>query len=159
MTEALTVRECMKRKVISVRADIPLKEAANRLRENKVGTLPVVDEADMLIGLISIRDVIRLFLPDFVDLISDIDFVKDFGASRTPSTGSLRKAEHLTVADLMEAPVAVEEKASLIRAMSMMHKHDLLDLPIVNEGKLVGIASWVDIGGAFIADWQSAKKV
>jgi CBS domain-containing protein len=148
----------MKRKVISVGVDMTLREAADRIQEKKVGTLPVVDEAGILIGLISIRDIIHIFLPAFVDMISDIDFVKDFGAHRTPSTGSLREAEILTVADIMVEPVSVEEHASLIRAMSVMHKHDLLDLPVVKEGKLVGIVSWVDIGGAFIADWRSSKN-
>lgn len=158
MPETPTIRECMKRNVISVLADMTVREAADLVREKKVGTLPVVDETGILIGLISIRDIIQIFLPAFVDMISDIDFVKDFGAHRTPSTGSLREAEILTVADIMVEPVYVEEHASLIRAMSVMHKHGLLDLPIVKEGKLVGIASWVDIGGAFIADWRSPRN-
>ena len=158
MPETPTIRECMKRKVISVLADMTVRDAADLIREKKVGSLPVVDEAGILIGLISIRDIIQIFMPAFVDLISDIDFVKDFGARRTPSIGSLREAETLTVADIMVEPASVEEHASLIRAMSVMHKHGLLDLPVVNEGKLVGIASWVDIGVAFIADWRRPKN-
>jgi CBS domain-containing protein len=74
------------------------------------------------------------------------------------SNEDLRKVEKLTIADVMAEPFAVEESASIIRAMSVMHKHNMLDLPIVKNGRLVGIVSWVDIGCAFIADWLQAKE-
>jgi CBS domain-containing protein len=60
MSETPTIRECMKRNVISVLADMIVREATARVREKKVGTLPVVDETGILIGLISIRDIIQI---------------------------------------------------------------------------------------------------
>ncbi len=53
----------------------------------------------------------------------------------------------------MAEPIAVEDDSSLIRALAIMHKHNLADLPVLKQGKLVGIASRVDIGRAFFADW------
>lgn len=153
MSEIPRIDECMKRTIISARAEMPLRDAAAILMEKKVGSLPIVDEAGVLIGLTTIREIIQIFLPDSVHLLDSIDFIKDFGAMADLSTEDLRKVEKLTIADVMTEPFAVEEHASLIRAMSVMHKHNMLDLPIVKDGKLVGIVSWVDIGCAFIADW------
>jgi CBS domain-containing protein len=157
MSKIHRIDECMKRTIISARAEVPLREAAAILMEKKVGSLPIVDETGVLIGLITIREIMEIFLPDFVHLLDNIDFIKDYGARASLSTEDLRKVEKLTIADVMMEPFSVEEHASHIRAMSVMHKHNMLDLPVVKDGKLVGIVSWVDIGCAFIADWLQEK--
>jgi CBS domain-containing protein len=123
--------------------------------EKRVGTLPIVDESGMLVGVTTISDIIQIFLPDFVSLLSDIDFVKDFGSLKYPSQESYDNAQNRSVTEIMAEPVAVEDDSSLIRALAIMHKHNLGDLPILKHGKLVGIASRVDIGRAFFADWQA----
>jgi CBS domain-containing protein len=144
----------MKRRVVSVFASATVREATQVVVEKRVGTLPVVDAQGVLIGVVRIYDVLKVFMPDFVSLMANIDFVKDFGAFKTPSEEDMEQAESLSVADIMGVPVAVEEDCSVIRALSVMEKYGLLDLPVVKEGKLVGIASRVDIGRAFIAGWH-----
>ncbi len=59
----------------------------------------------------------------------------------------------LSVTNIMDSPIAVEENSSLIRALSVMEKHNLRDLPVVRDGRLVGIASRADIGRAFLEQW------
>ncbi len=157
MNEGSSIGSWMKREVVSIHASASLRQAATRLVDRKVGTLPVVDEAGMLIGILSIADIIHVFLPDVVSLLADIDFVKDFGALKEPDPADLEWAETLTVADTMKKPVSVEQDCSLLRALSVMEKHDMRDLPVVAEGgRLVGIASRVDIGRAMLADWLQA---
>ena len=127
------------------------------MAENNVGTLPVVDGTSALVGVTTMRDVIQIFLPDFVPLLSNIRFVRDFGDLGTPSRESIQRAESLMVADIMEEPVSVEEDCTLIRALSFMEKYRIRDLPVVKEGKLVGIASRVDIGRAFLSTWLTSQ--
>ncbi len=144
----------MKRDVVVVHTSTSIREAAALLLDRKVGTLPVVDEAGMLVGILSITDIVHIFLPDVISLIEDIDFVKDFGAIKRPARRDLKQAETLIVVDIMEEPVSVEDDCSLLRALSMMEKHNLQDLPVVTrEGRLVGIASRVDIGRALLTNW------
>jgi len=123
------------------------------MAKNHVGTLPVVDETSVLVGVTTMRDIIQIFLPDFVPLLSNIRFIKDYGDLGTPTQGSMQRAESLLVADIMEEPVSVEDDCPLIRALSFMEKHRIRDLPVVKNGKLVGIASRVDIGRAFLSIW------
>ena len=108
-------------------------------------------------GFTTISDIIKIFLPDFVALLSDIDFVKDYGSLKYPSQETMDKAQNLSVTEIMAEPIAVEDDSSLIRALAIMHKHNLSDLPVLKQGKLVGISSRVDIGRAFFADWGSGS--
>lgn len=147
---------CMKRKVIFGRPEMTVKEAALLMAQSNVGTLPVVDETSSLVGVTTMRDVIQIFLPDFVALLSNIRFIKDYGDLDTPTREDVQRAEDLLVADIMEDPVSVEEDCTLIRALSFMEKYRIRDLPVVKEGKLVGIASRVDIGRAFLSSWLTA---
>lgn len=159
MLELPRINQCMKRNVIFVRADTTVGEAVSLMVEKSVGTLPVVDEAGVLIGVTTMSDIIQLFLPDFVSLLSDIDFIKDYGTLKSPPQALLDEIENLPVAEIMEEPVAVEESSSLMRALATLHKHNLADLPVLRQGKLVGIASRVDIGRAFLSDWLPKKRV
>jgi len=157
MSRTGTIGVWMKRDVVVIHASSTIREAAASLVDRKVGTLPVVDEAGKLIGILSITDIADIFLPDAVSLIDDIDFVKDFGAIRKPAPRDLKQAETLEVVDIMEQPVFVDEECSLLRALSLMEKHDLQDLPVVTkDGHLVGIASRVDIGRAILTNWLNA---
>ena len=147
----------MKRKVIFGRPGMTVKEAALLMAENNVGTLPVIDESGVLVGVTRMREVIQIFLPDFVPLLSNIRFVTDYGDLDTPSRENIERAESLMVADIMEEPVSVEDDCTLIRALSFMEKYRIRDLPVVKGGKLVGIASRVDIGRAFLSTWLTAQ--
>ena len=49
----------MTRKVITVKADTPIRDAANLMLQQHISGLPVVDEADRLIGVVSEGDFIR----------------------------------------------------------------------------------------------------
>ncbi len=154
MKELRNIGDCMKRNVVFVKPDTTVIAAAAVLVERRVGTLPIVDGEGILIGVTSIQHIIQIFLPDFVSLLSDIDFVKDYGSLEHPSSERLERVEGMLVTDLMEEPVAIEDDSSLIKALSVMQKHSLRDLPVLKDGILVGIASRVDIGRAFLIDWQ-----
>ena len=148
-----TIGSWMKKNVISIGADATLLQAARLLAKEQIGTLPVVDEAGILIGISSIQKIVRFFLPDFINVVEDVDFVRDFGAIDIPSPIDIKKASKISIKDMMDEPVSVEKDSSLMRALAIMITHDLLDLPIVHKGKLVGIASRVDIGRAFLHSW------
>ncbi len=153
MNEHMKIGDCMKKTVVSISVSASIREAASLLVKEKVGTLPVLDNDRKLVGELSITDIIQIFLPDFVSLMEKIDFVGDYGVLKVPSDEVFQRADTVTLAEIMKEPTAVEEDSSLIKALSLMIKHDLIDLPIVRDGRLVGIASRVDIGRAFLIQW------
>jgi CBS domain-containing protein len=159
MPDSLTMHDCMKREVVAVKPTASVRDAAALLVQKRVGTLPVVDEDGMLVGITSISRIIQLLLPGFVALLQNIDFIKDYGALKTPSREEWERVASLAVADIMDSPIAVEENSPLIRALSVMEKYNLRDLPVVRDGRLVGIASRADIGRAFLEQWLSAANL
>jgi CBS-domain-containing membrane protein len=152
MITEVCIGECMKRKVVTVTASTTVEEAARIVVQERVGTLPIVDEEGTLTGVVRLQDLLRMFLPDFIALLDDIDFVHDFGLLEQVQPQHMSQAAHLTMSDLAATPVAVEEDDGLMHALVTMVKHQLQDLPIVDKaGRLVGIASRVDIARAFFA--------
>ena len=146
----------MKSRVIFGCPDMTVKSAAVLMAEKNVGTLPVVVETSELIGVPTMDNIIQIFLPDFVSLLSNISFVKEYGDLGKLSPENMQMAESLSVADVMEEPISVENDCELMRALSFMHKYKIQDLPVVEDGKLVGIASRVDIGRAFLSNWLTS---
>ncbi len=104
MDQKKMVKDWMKKKVISIHPEELVKEGANLMMEKRIGTLPVVDERKVLLGVATMQDVIQIFLPNFLELVSNVDFIKDFGALKSPSTGSLNEVGNLTVAKIMIEP-------------------------------------------------------
>lgn len=148
----MTVSNCMKKHVVSIPVTATVREAAALIVSKHIGLLPVVDKNDKPVGEIGLRDLLTLELPDFVSFIADVDFVHDFGAVETtrPAARTLEKP----VKSLMKPPVSVEEDCGLLRAYALMLQHNLHDLLVVSkEGKLIGIASRVDIGVAILSNW------
>lgn len=153
----MNVTSCMKRNVVSIHAKTTILAAANIFVKKHIGLLPVVDDDDKPIGVIGMRDLLTLELPDFVTFLADVDFVHDFGAVEDthPSATTLNK----TVKTLMKPAITVEEDCGLLRAYALMLQHNLHDMPVVSkDGKLMGITSRVDIGVAILSTWPKADK-
>jgi len=148
----------MKRQVVSVLPSTTVLMAARQVADRHIGTLPVVDEQGTLIGVVRVQDILDIFMPDFVRLLEDIDFIHDFGVLETLLPKDIPDAARLTMRDLMQEVVSVDQTCGLLRAFAIMQKHDIRDLPVVNQaGALVGIASLVDIAAKFLANWTRSE--
>jgi CBS domain-containing protein len=153
----MDVKTHMKRNVISIPATSTIREAAKVFVKHHVGLLPVVDEDDKPIGVVGLRDLLSLELPDFVSFVADVDFVHDFGAVETtrPPAETLNRS----IKKLIAEAVTVHEDTGLLRAYALMLQHNLHDILVVSEdGRLVGVASRVDIGVAILKAWGRLRK-
>jgi CBS domain-containing protein len=116
-----SVREVMTPKVQSVSGDEPLVEAARLMKVQDVGSLPVVD-GGRLVGTLTDRDIVL----------------------RAVAEGADMKSVH--VSDIAShQPVTVSPDQDLDEALSLMAKHRVRRLPVVEGGALVGILSQADV--------------
>jgi CBS domain-containing protein len=150
----MNIKDYMKKNVVSIPITTTISEAAAVIVEKHVGILPIVDEQGKPIGVIRLNDLLALEMPDFIDLVADVDFVHDFGAVETtrPAHRLLAKP----VMTIMQPVMTIEEESGLLRAYAVMLKNNLYDLPVTTAtGELVGIVSRVDIGTAILSLWST----
>ncbi len=147
----MKVHKVMKREVVSISEDSTFGDALALMVERRVGLLPVLDAEHRLVGVLSLREAMNIVLPDIVDRIQDLDFVEDFGAvEHAPLEDSLRRR---SVREVMEPALSVREDAGLIGTYTYLRQHELSDVAVVDaSNRLVGIASWVDVGVGFLRD-------
>jgi CBS-domain-containing membrane protein len=153
----MQVKDCMKREVYFITQETSIADAALMLVEKHIGMLPVVDLNHKLAGLLPLRSLLLIVLPDFIQLVEDFDFVSDFGAAeaRKPDPALLIHP----VSEIMIAAESIDENTGLMRAFALLHQHQLHDLPVVDsQGKLVGIVSRVDVGTAFLSGWNVTQR-
>ncbi|SDQ16106.1 CBS domain-containing protein [Carnobacterium viridans] len=56
------VGDIMQKKVLTIHADDLLEEAASRMRDQKIGVLPVVEEGNKIVGIITDKDIFSAFI-------------------------------------------------------------------------------------------------
>ena len=140
----MEISRYMKRDFRTVAPHTPMREIARLFFETGESVLPVTEEDGTLSGIITIDDFILIFLPDYIDLIRNIDFLHDFGALER-STFSIE--ERLLVAeDLMREDVQpLEETESVMKAAAALHKLGFQRIPVVSGLRLVGMISLGDV--------------
>jgi predicted transcriptional regulator len=151
------ISKYMKTNVVSVAADATIRDAAQIFVKRHVGMLPVVDKDGKPVGVVSLQEMLTLELPDFVNFVADVDFVHDFGVveSTRPSPATLARP----IKKLMKPPISVSHDCGLLRAYALMVQHNVHDILVVSpEGRLVGIASRVDVGRAILGAWSKVAK-
>jgi acetoin utilization protein AcuB len=57
----IQVREIMTKEVITTTPDTPIEDAAHVMVDNKIGGLPVMDEQDRIVGVITETDIFKTF--------------------------------------------------------------------------------------------------
>ncbi len=58
LLKSVLIKDVMKKKVVTVKPDTPIKEAAHLMKEKKIGCVPVVNEGS-LVGLVTTTDILR----------------------------------------------------------------------------------------------------
>src|SRR5574342_515802 len=112
-----TIRDCMKRNVVSIRATETVREAAALFVARHIGLLPVVDVQGRVLGVLGLRDLLTLELPAFVNLVDDVDFVHDFGAVETTRPTLEMLAQSVT--SLMRPATTVPDDCGLLGAYAL----------------------------------------
>ena len=136
----MRVLDIMSIDVLTVSPEESLKAAARLMVERGVSGLPVVNEAGMLIGIITEAD--------FLEREADRSHRRLLDAlMHKPDTVS----EAETVGEVMSThPVIIYPEASVTEAARVMSHHHVKRLPVVNdEGELQGIISRGDVVTVF----------
>ncbi|KKW48020.1 MAG: hypothetical protein UY99_C0017G0017 [Parcubacteria group bacterium GW2011_GWA1_59_11] len=132
----------MRTKVVAVSPDTPYEEAARLMYRHKFSGLPVVDPEGKLAGIISEKDLFRAIYPDYGEFMSGSDAYHD---SETDED-RIREVRKRPVSDFMTKKViTVGPDTPVLAAEGLMLARHIHRLPVLENGKLIGIASRDDI--------------
>jgi CBS domain-containing protein len=142
------VSALMARRVISVRAGLPVRAVLMVLVEHGISGAPVVDASGRPVGMVSITDLLR----EQYDQIEDeedelLPFFAREAVDRHRAGDRPEGPEHLTAEDIMTPSVFfVREEATVGAAATEMARRGVHRLPVVSrEGAVVGMISALDV--------------
>ena len=114
-----SVKEIMTREAVSITPKYSIRESVDLMIEKGIGSLPIVDKEDKLVGIVTERD-----------------FALALAGSLTTET----------VGDIMIKDVITTTPGTPIESCSkIMVRNNLRRIPVVEEGKLIGIVTSTDI--------------
>lgn len=126
----LKAQDIMTKDVISVRQDTPVEEALELLLAHKITGVPVVEEDMTLVGIVTEKDLLRLFY-------------------------GLQSAKGKMVEDFMTQPaVHFEENENLEEICKCLLDVTFRRVPVTEKGKVVGIVSRPDVLGCIQEQMQ-----
>lgn len=142
----MNAKDIMTPNVITVKKTDSVEHAIKLLLENNVTGLPVVDENNHVLGIITEGDVIyrggEITPPRYLAIFDSYIFLD----SPNKFEKQLKKMTGMFVEDVMTSPVIVIESNKVVDdAAKLMTKHKVNRLPVVENEILVGIISRRDI--------------
>lgn len=146
-------REIMSRDVITVKKDTDIHEAGRLLIRHKISGMPVVDDDNHVIGMITEADLLTMAGIPKGHVFNDV-VMKYVLGKPTPHHREGKK-----VADVMSAHViTAHPETSAKEIASILDKKRIKRVPVVdNENRLLGIVSRGDIVRVFCE--ESEKKI
>jgi CBS domain-containing protein len=135
--------EVMTRNIVSIARDAPVRQAIRLMLDNHVSGLPVVDGAGKMVGILTEGDLLhRSEIATERHHWHWLEFV--LGPGRMAS--EYVRTHGRVVDELMTREVVgIGPDAGLDEIVALMERHRVKRLPVVDDGRLVGIVSRADL--------------
>jgi len=130
MNHQVSITEIMSKNPITIASSESLYEVENLLNKHSIRHLPVVDE-DHLIGVISRSDLLRIS-------VSDLNEAEDGVESVIFNNYSISQV-------MTKMPVFIDVNYTIKEAAKLLSQQSFHSLPVVDQGKLVGIVTSTDL--------------
>jgi CBS domain-containing protein len=118
---SLKLKKIMVKDIVTVETDITVKQAVEVMNEHEIGCLVVVNSGKP-IGIVTERDMLKRIVHE------------------------LREPEKTSVIDIMSKPlIAAAPKMSAGDAAKLMFERKIKKLPVVENGRLVGLVTLTDL--------------
>lgn len=144
----MKIEDVMTSSVISVTSDVPLSDIAENLFEKNLTGVPVVDDNNHVIGIITEYDLLsrqeHIHIPTYMKLLSQF---RTAGNKSAQVEEQLAEIHSLKASDVMTRPVVtISSKTDVAEAARIFADERINPLPVVDEhGVLIGIISRADI--------------
>ncbi len=140
-----TAKDIMTTDVITVEPETSVEEAAKIMSKHQVSGLPVLKDGK-LVGIVSEKDLIvkdkKLHFPEYINLIGGIIYIESYRKFKE----EFKKYIAIKVGELMTTKLEIiEPDTPIAEIATLMSREEINRLPVVEDGKLVGIVSRGDL--------------
>ena len=147
MANTTQVRTIMTSDVVTLAPDQSVPEAAELLSSRHIGAAPVVDADGKLLGLLRDEDLLvseaNLHMPTAIEFLG-AELMWPPSVHRYEA--ELKKAAASSVRDVMATDVSIVSSTDTVEfAATLMHDTGASHLPVVDDGKLVGVVARGDL--------------
>jgi CBS domain-containing protein len=151
---ATTVRDIMDSDPATVHPDTPVEEVVATLRRHELPGVPVVDGEGRVVGMVTEADLVLpdeegdLHIPHYINLFGGTIFLEPLSRFED----RLRKAFASKAEDMMTSdPDTVSPGTTVQEAARIIHESGHNRLPVIEDGRLVGVVTRLDVLGALAA--------
>ncbi len=138
----MLVRDVMTTGVMSAKKDHSLRSVVTKMISRHCGSVPIVDDDNTLIGVVTLRDVLLPLYPNLGDYIHDNVHSRDF----VEMEEGYPKVMEMKVGEVMTAnPFTVSPEDPVLKAASYMGLKNLRHIPVTENGTLLGVITISDI--------------
>ena len=141
LEEELLVGDVMAPADLALDPDMPVEAAARLLSRRGLDAAPVVGSDGVVIGLLSSRELLRHFLPAYVQRMQ----TGEHRAAPRAKSGAGPSAPALVGAVMARNVLCVSEDQSLSDVASLLANKDVACLPVVKDGVLRGVLTRAEI--------------
>ena len=147
----MKAHKVMTRDVVSVTPDTPVRKIAALLVNKGIGAVPVVDSSGAPIGIVGEGDLIRpdraareAWRQSWLEILAE-------GEPLAPELLAWLETENHSARTVMSAPViTVGEETSLQEVAEILTTRRIKSVPVVTDGRIVGIVSRADLLRALV---------
>jgi len=142
----LTARDVMTKEVVTVTMETTIRELAGIITAHRIGSVPVVDSAGNLVGIVTESDLIEqdksFHIPTVISLFDWVIYLE----SEKRFEKELKRMTARTVGDICAREVVTVTPDTPVNAIAdIMSTRKIHAVPVVEEGKLAGIVSRIDL--------------
>lgn len=133
--------------VVTAAPDTTYEAAAALLHEHGVSGMPVMDKNGALVGIISEKDLFRALFPLYEDFLQNPEIYAD----QEQQEDEIENIRRQPIEKFMtRSVITIDGDARVLHAGGLMLAHNVHRLPVVQNGKLIGIVTREDIYGTIL---------
>ena len=145
----MLVHDVMSTGVVMAKKTDTVRSVVVKMLSRNCGAIPVVEDDNRLVGMVTVRDVMLPLHPNYGDYIHDNVRSRDFSEMEEGYPDVLAKK----VEEIMSTnPLTVSPNDPILQAASYMGLKNFRRIPVVEKGKLVGMVSIGDINRALFLE-------
>ncbi|MEJ8553954.1 CBS domain-containing protein [Tepidibacter sp. Z1-5] len=134
----MKAKDIMTSDVMVVKQDATIKEIAEIFLNNRIGGVPVVDEENKIVGIISETDIIQkeknVNVPSFINILQGYIFFDSFKEVEE----DIRKIAACKASDIMSKDVmTVKEDDSIEYVANEMIKKSINRVPVIDDNNYI----------------------